>query len=137
VVLILGRFSTERKPVLEALRRELRRHDYIAVLFDFDRPSTQSTPEMITTLAGMARFLLADITDAKSVLQELQAIVPTRPSLSVQPILIREQQEPGMFDFFRHFAWVRKTWYYTDQADLLASIEQVIERAEGNVAAGA
>jgi len=35
VVLILGRFIEERKRVLDAIREELRKHDYIPVLFDF------------------------------------------------------------------------------------------------------
>src|SRR5262249_2114359 len=38
VVLILGRFTEERKRVLDAIREELRKHDYIPVLFDFDKP---------------------------------------------------------------------------------------------------
>ncbi|TMP89304.1 MAG: pentapeptide repeat-containing protein, partial [Verrucomicrobia bacterium] len=36
VVLILGRFTPDRKVVLEAIRDELRRRDYLPVLFDFE-----------------------------------------------------------------------------------------------------
>ena len=39
VVLILGRFTPERKVVLEAIRDELRNRDYLPVLFDFERPA--------------------------------------------------------------------------------------------------
>jgi hypothetical protein len=46
------------------------------------------------------RFVIAIISDAKSVQQELQAIVPNIPELPVQPILVKGQEEPGMFDFF-------------------------------------
>ena len=35
VVLILGRFTPKRKRVLDAIRDELRRHDYLPVLLDF------------------------------------------------------------------------------------------------------
>ena len=79
VVLILGRFTPERKVVLDAIREELRRRHYLPVLFDFVKPT-------ISTLAHMARFVIADLTDAKSVLQELQAIVPLSPSVPVQPL---------------------------------------------------
>jgi len=39
VVLILGRFTDERKRVLDTIREELRKRDYIPVLFDFDKPT--------------------------------------------------------------------------------------------------
>ena len=38
-VLILGRFTEERKAVLDALREELRKRDYLPILFDFEKPS--------------------------------------------------------------------------------------------------
>jgi uncharacterized protein YjbI with pentapeptide repeats len=103
VVLTLGRFTPDRIVVLDAIRDELRKRDYLPVLFDFEKPSSQTTVETISTLAHMARFVIADLTDAKSVLQELQAIVPLSPSVVVQPLLLASQEEPGMFDFIRNF----------------------------------
>jgi len=59
VVLILGRFADERKAVLDALRDELRKRDYLPILFDFDKPASRTTDETITLLARMARFVIA------------------------------------------------------------------------------
>ena len=86
MVLILGRFTPERKAVLDALRDELRKpgRNYVPAVFDFEKPRSQTTVETVTLLARMARFIIADISDAKSVLQELQAIVPNSPKLPVQ-----------------------------------------------------
>jgi hypothetical protein len=98
-VLILGRFTSKRKTVLDALREELRKRDYLPILFDFEKPRSRDTDETITLLARMARFIIADISDAKSVLQELRAIVPDLPSVPVQSIILATQGEPGMFDF--------------------------------------
>jgi hypothetical protein len=81
VVLILGRFSIpERKQVLDALRDELRKRNYVPVVFDFEKPRNLTTVNTIVLLARMARFVVADLSDAKSVLQELDAIVPTSTS---------------------------------------------------------
>ena len=56
-VLILGRFTDERKAVLDALREELRKRNYLPILFDFDAPARRNLTETITLLARMARFI--------------------------------------------------------------------------------
>src|SRR6266511_3868892 len=62
-VLILGRFEPpERKAVLDAIREELRRQNYVPILFDFEGPQTRDFTETISTLAFMARFIIADLT---------------------------------------------------------------------------
>jgi hypothetical protein len=134
VVLILGRFTTERKAVLDAIRDALRKRDYLPVLFDFEKTSSQTTIETVSTLAHMARFVVADLTDAKSVLQELQAIVPLRPSVAVQPLLLASQEEPGMLDFLRAFRCVLEPHRYATQQTLLAELDRmVIAPAEAKV----
>lgn len=130
-VLILGRFTPERKVVLDALREELRHRHYLPILFDFDPSVSQSRMETVSTLAHMARFVIADISDARTVLQELQAIVPSRPSLPVQPILLSSQKEPGMFDFLHLYPSFLPTVYYDDPSKLIETLTaRVIEPAE-------
>jgi hypothetical protein len=130
-VLILGRFTDERKAVLNALREELRKRNYLPILFDFDKPTSQTTDETITLLARMSRFVIADISDAKSVLQELRAIVPDLPSVPVQPIILATQEDPGMFDFYRNYQWVLNVHRYASQEQLIGDLgEKVIRPAE-------
>ena len=130
-VLILGRFTDERKAVLDALRDELRKRDYLPILFDFEKPTSQTTDETITLLARMARFVIADISDAKAVLQELRAIVPDLPSVPVQPIILAMQEEPGMFDFYRNRPSFLNVHRYASQEQLIADLgEKVIRPAE-------
>jgi hypothetical protein len=125
------RFTAERKAVLDAIREELRKRGFLPILFDFDKPTSQTTDETITLLARMSRFVIADISDAKSVLQELRAIVPDLPSVPVQPIIIETQEEQGMFDFFRNFRTFLKVHRYASQERLIADLgEKVIRPAE-------
>jgi hypothetical protein len=123
-VLILGRFSEDRKPILDAIRNELRNHNYLPILFDFSPSPNQTTVETVKTLAAMSRFIIADLTDAKSVLQELQAIVPDFPSVAVRFLIKKPQYEPGMLDYIRKFPWVIDGAYeYEDEEEVIASIK--------------
>ena len=119
-----------------ALRTSLRNRGYLPILFDFEKPVNQTTDETITLLARMARFIIADISDAKSVLQELRAIIPDVPSVAVQPLILRSQEEPGMFDFFhpRLRPSVLETHRYDTPKQLIADLgEKVVHPAEVKV----
>lgn len=87
VVLILGRFTPERKAVLDALRNALRDHDLVPVLFDFERPSSRTFIETASTLAHMARFVVADFTDQGDVRREVHHIAANLRSVPIVPLL--------------------------------------------------
>jgi uncharacterized protein YjbI with pentapeptide repeats len=130
-VLILGRFTPERKAVLDAIRNELRRQNYLPILFDFEKPASRDLTESISTLARMARFIIADITEAKSIPQELQRIVPDLPSVPVQPLLQVSAGEYGMFEHFKRYPWVLETYHYESLEEVIDSLpEKVIAPAE-------
>ncbi len=122
-VLILGRFTKERKAVLNALRNELRKRNKLPILFDFDLCENRTTEETVRTLAGMAQFIIADITDSKCVIGELNAIVPHFPSIPVQPVIHVDDVEYGMFDHIGRFSWVLKAHQYRDTDTLLAGLD--------------
>jgi uncharacterized protein YjbI with pentapeptide repeats len=123
-VLILGRFTKKRKKVLDALRTTLRARDYVPIMFDFEKPTQRDFTETVSTLAHMARFVIADITDAKSIPQELQKIIPNLPSLPVRPIILEDQYEYAMFKDFSGYLSVLTPYRYEDTNQLLESLEE-------------
>jgi len=130
-VLILGRFTPERKAVLDALREALRTHEYLPILFDFEKPSSRDLTETVSILAHLSKFVIVDLTSPKSVPYELgtlvhQCIVP------FQPILLEEQHEFAMLqDLRRRYDWFLPTHSYKELEDLLTSLQtKVIEPAE-------
>jgi uncharacterized protein YjbI with pentapeptide repeats len=126
-VLILGRFTDERKKVLDALRSKLRTKNLVPILFDFDKPDNRDLTETVSVLAHMARFVIADITDAKSIPQELQKIVPNLPSLPIRPIILEGQYEYAMFnDFSGYLSVILPPYRYQDIDHLLNSLEEEV-----------
>jgi hypothetical protein len=132
-VLILGRFTEKRKTVLDALRKELRTRNYVPILFDFAVPATRDITETVSLLARMARFVIADLTDASSIPKELEAIVP-HLAVPVQPILEGASRPYSMFQDYWKYDWVLPLCRYQAAGPLLAAIaEKVIEPAEAKV----
>lgn len=136
VVLILGRFSTERKPALDALRRALRNHPngYIPVVFDFDPQHDKPVLETVKTLANLARFVIADLTDPNMVRSELTYITANVPTVPVQPVIVRDAHLPTEYGSWKEYKSFLDVYRYTDLSHLLASLtEAVIAPVEQHV----
>lgn len=125
-VLILGRFTPERKAILDALRDKLRDLNYLPMMFDFSRPTDRDITETIMTLAGMCRFVIADITNPKSSPLELQATVPNF-MIPFVPIL-QEGEEPfAMFkDLYGKYDWVLIPLTYPNKERLIDKLEDAV-----------
>jgi uncharacterized protein YjbI with pentapeptide repeats len=124
-VLILGRFTPERKEVLDALRDALRQRGYLPLLFDFDRPTDRDFTETIMTLAGMSAFVIADITNPKSSPLELQATVPNY-RIPFVPILQDGEEPFSMFRDLTGFPWVLPLLHYDSCGNLLAALDDAV-----------
>jgi len=102
VILILGSFSKDDKAVLDNMQLELSKLDYIPLMYDFEAPVYRNHTETVSTLAHLSKFIIADLTNPRSIPHELATLVPLLRSVPVIPI-IRDNQKPyGMFDDFKH-----------------------------------
>lgn len=130
IVLILGRFSEERKKVLDAVREKLRamKGNYVPILFDFEPSRKRDLSETIQLLASLSKFVIADLSDAKSIPQELSQIVPNLPSVPIQPILLARQKAYAMFEHWRRYPWVLPEFEYKNRVHLLRHLNQKVIR---------
>lgn len=133
-VLIIGRFTKERKAILHIIRDELRnRYDLLPIMFEFEPIAKDPTIRTLSTLAHLSRFVIADLTDAKSVLQELEKISHDLPTLPVQPILLEGADLPPMADSFFIMQSVLKLYRYSTIEKLIEDLaKKVIAPAEGH-----
>lgn len=129
-VLILGRFSLDRKRILDELKVYVRDNGYVPLMFDFDKPESRSLTETVRTLASISRFVLVDLTDPRSVPHELQMIVPHLTSVPVQPLIEEGNESYGMFEDYKHYPWVLPVQRYIDVA---GDLRRVVTSAIGVV----
>jgi hypothetical protein len=128
-VLILGRFIPKRKVVLDAIRDGLRKKGFVPIMYDFERPSNRDFTETIRTLAGLSRFIIADITNPRSSPLELQATMPDY-MIPFVPI-IQENEKP--FAMFRDLKqkygeWVLDVLRYDSVDNLVKVLDKAVVR---------
>jgi uncharacterized protein YjbI with pentapeptide repeats len=131
-VLLLGRFTEGRIVVLERLREELRKRGYLPIVFNFDKPETKDFTETVRLLAGMSKFVIADITNPKSAPLELQATIP-EIMVPFRPIIEAGEEPFAMLQdlWIKHREWVFEPLYYSSLDALIASLdEKIIQPAE-------
>ncbi len=107
VVLILGRFTPERKVVLDAMADEVRKYNLLPIIFDFERSTNRDFIETIKILAGLSLFVIVDITNPKSAPLELQATVPDY-QIPFVPIIQRGEEPFSMFRDLPKYDWLLK-----------------------------
>lgn len=125
-VLILGRFK-ERKEVLEAIREGVRQRELLPIVFDFERPTDRDLTETVMTLAGMSRFIVADITKPRSVPLELHATVPNY-MIPFVPIIQEGEKPFAMFrDLWQKYRdWVLEPRSYDSLDALLRNFDNAV-----------
>lgn len=126
-VLLLGRFTPERKAVLDALRNALRGRGLYPMMCDFPPPGSRDTRETVKVLAGLSAFVIADVSDASSVPLELGALVTDY----LMPFVIIKQKgrrDFGMLNTLYTSGGERlsSTHVYDDSQHLLDNLDDMV-----------
>jgi len=133
-VLILGRFIGRRLKILEAIQEHLARHPnrYIAELFTYRRPESRDLVESVVGFAALSRFIIADLSEPRSIQSELEAIVPRFLSVPVVPVINRTGKEWATFSSLqREQNVIKPTLRYRDLDDLLSKlVDEIVPMAE-------
>lgn len=133
-VLLLGRFGGGGLALLHALAGGLRQAGYLPMIFDFERPAGRNYTETVKTLAGLARFVVVDLS-GPSVPQELMATVP-HFKIPFIPILEAGRAPHAMFADLAEYPWVhRPLLRFHDAQELLRALPtQIVAPAEALLA---
>ena len=124
VVLVLGNFRH-----LWHLRRvsaQLNSAGFAPLLFDWEPPKTRDLTETVVLLGSLARFVVVDLTAARSVPQELSHIVPLMPSVCIRPIISTEEDTYGMFEHFARYPNVLDIHRYQSTDDLIDNFDAAV-----------
>jgi hypothetical protein len=133
-VLILGRFTPERKEVLDAIKDKLRKHEgkYLPIVFDFEGPVNQKLKDTVLLLARMSKFIIVDVSDPSCAPYEIGIIEQSNIKVPIQPIIQKPQQEFAMLPTDSPFLPIYR---YDTQESLLENIATaIIAPAEQKVA---
>jgi Pentapeptide repeats (8 copies) len=116
-VVIMGRFQPKaRKRIIDVLRRNLRKHGFLPVVFDFE-PKGRDLTETIKTLVGLCQFAIVDITNPRSSPLELDATVKDY-QVPFVPIIQEGEKPFSMFKDLQKYDWMLKTLTYGSAATL-------------------
>jgi len=129
-VLILGRFTPARKKILDAIAERLRGLKYLPIIFDFKKVPGRDYTETVKVLAGLSRFVIADITRPQSIPQEAQAIIPHFKIPFVR-VIQKGNKAWSMSGDLNLYDWVVKDVIeYPSKTELVKNLPAVVKLAE-------
>jgi hypothetical protein len=131
LVLLLGRFQGQQLNVLRALESALPEAGYVPIVFDFREPKYRDLVETVAVLAGLSRFVIADLSSPRSTPLESHLIIPSM-AVPFVPIIRKEERPFSMFFALRRkYPWVLEPVPYASEAGLIRKLRtRILEPAE-------
>ena len=129
MILLLGRFNPIGLALLYAVRDGLSQMGFLPQLFQFEPIPGQTRMETIAAMAHLARFVIADVTDAKSVPAELERISHQLSRLPIQLLLDESDHLFGMSDDLQMSDSIYLS-RYSSAEQLVASLPEMVARLD-------
>ncbi len=130
LVLILGRSSDDRGPVLMTIREHVRRRGLSPVTIECTKSPQPILSGAIETLARMSRYAIVDVTEPDSLPAELGAAIPSLTSTIVQPIIAQEADVHYVGPELASHKWVLAPVVCENGEHLSATVESILETSE-------
>ncbi|MGD0781505.1 MAG: pentapeptide repeat-containing protein [Candidatus Aminicenantales bacterium] len=139
IVLVLGHFEPKRRELLEAIRDQVRKSDYVPLVFDHDDCADPGLQSTLSNLARMARFVIMEMTDQTECWPATIALlhklaVPVKPLLMgpadamAKALPLNREKSQAFLDVY----------CYENAAELSANFRsEVILQAEARLSAAA
>jgi uncharacterized protein YjbI with pentapeptide repeats len=124
LVLILGCFAAERRTLLDTMRGELANAGYQVAAIDFSNVTMRLDTRILTSLAGLARFVIAEITEPRGILQALVLMVESAPPVPIQ-IVYDQGARPGrLHESMKRYNWVFAPRSYRGGGELVKLLRE-------------
>ncbi|MBW1298118.1 pentapeptide repeat-containing protein [Aquimarina litoralis] len=125
-ILILGRFGVNKENLEKLKDKIIQDTNYSPIVFDWNNDkSNLDFIETIVFLSGFAKFIVADISNPKSVPAELQAIL-SNIMLPVFPIMHESDSEYAVFTSIKKYQWVYNLIVYDNFEKIIDKFEKAI-----------
>lgn len=133
LVLMLGRFTGRQRQVLRTIEDSLKGLGFLPMIFDFEVGGRDLAGTLLA-LAAMSRFVIADLTDPRSVAMECQLIIPN-VRVPFVPLIRTGREIFAMFQSLAdRFAWVLPPVTYQDPETLEERIEEWVIQPSAQLA---
>jgi hypothetical protein len=126
LILVLGNFNSERKPVLDVIRDCAQQHDYTPVVAHFVTPVSRGMEDKIQQLSKYVRFVVADLSDSQAVVQLLTHSDSKFTSVPIQPILRASAADSNLPESAVQSQVIHPTVTYHDTDDLRKRLQQLL-----------
>jgi len=131
IVLVL-RSLTQERGFLDALKEELFSRNYVAIPFDFEKPTTRNIDETLMLLASLSRFIIADFGSRSAVPFELSRVVPHLMT-PIVPLVERSQGPFAGFEDFYKYDWVLQPIVCTGSQGVSQLVGEIVDKAQARI----